>query len=497
MGSARTASCVLIGSTLALLAACGGSHGGSTEGTPPGPGDDLPPSITIAAPNDQATVTRVIRLVANAVDDRGIVHVTFRLDGGLVGTADSEAPYEVVFDPARYPNGAHELTATVVDTAGQSASADIAIAVENPLGAKVLLTWAEIEARLVGTFNIPAAQEGDYRFGYSNGVHAQLANGNLLVMGHPWYPVQAEVQLPAQLDGSEATRVGPWYDVTNGALPTGWSGGPAYELGGMLEIAGRLYFTKNQWYNGAGSDWETQGYREADTVRGMWKVAGTYTHHSRVGGYMSEAPLVVRAEGYTYLAGLEGTSGAALGRWGPNLFAIQSDGSVPDGGSLPSRALICHDTEAHAPPGWWIGDKVSGMVWIETTTHHAVLCLLHQKLGNTWYGEASDGGDPYGGGKGYHAEGYALKAWIYDPADLLAVYRGERDPWAVAPIEEQVLTERQPGSSTEVQHSFFTGSAIDELQVSRTAGRMIILQPGGYRPGQFEGMPKGYVLDMD
>ena len=371
---------------------------------------------------------------------------------------------------------------------------------DTPPSTRTLLTWADIEDRLVGTFNVPAAQEPgtEHRFGYSNAVHAQLESGNLLVMGHPWYPMQAEIALPATLDGSEAVRVGDWSDVTNGMLPTGWEdGAPAYVLGGLLEIGDRLHFTKNQWYNGAGTDWETQGYRRLGTVHGPWKVAGTHAHHSRVGGFMSPAPLALRAEGVTYLAGLEGTSGAALGRWGPNLFAVEVDDAIAAGGALPSRPLLCHDAEQHAPPDWWIGDKVTAALWIETPTHHAVLLLLHQKLGDTWYGEADVGGDPYGGGKGYHAEGYVLKAWIYDPEDLLAVYRGERDPWSLSPVEETVLTERPPRSASEVRHSVFTGTPIAELQASLRDGRMVVLEPEGYRPGAYEGMPKGYVFQLD
>ena len=367
-------------------------------------------------------------------------------------------------------------------------------------GGRTLFTWAEIASRLTGTFNVPAAQESgtEFRFGYSSAVHAQLADGNLLVMGHPWYPMQAEIRLPDVLDGAEATRVGDWMDYTDGLLPTGWEdGAPSYVLGGLLEIGERLYFTKNQWYNGSGADWETQGYREEGVAHGLWQVAGDHGHHSRVGGYMSYAPAALRAEGYTYLAGLEGTSGAALGRWGPNLFAIRVDGTVPTGNRLPASALLCHDAEARAPTGWWIGDKVSGAVWLETESRHAVLLFLRQKLGTTWYGEADVHGDPYGGGKGYHATGYELKAWIYDPADLLAVHGGERDPWSLVPVEETVLTARPPGSTEETYHSVFTGTAMDELQVSFRNGRLIVLQPDGYRPGAYEGMPKGYVFDLD
>lgn len=366
---------------------------------------------------------------------------------------------------------------------------------------KALLTWNQIEAALVGTFTIPASPEAgtDFRFGYSNAVHGQLANGNLLVAGHPWFPMQAEVRLPAILDGSEATRVGPWSDLTDGLEPLGWTGGPAYELGGLLEIGTRIWFTKHQWYNGAGDDWATQGFREAGQANGMWRVGGLHAHHARVGGYLSPAPASLAAEGTAYLAGLEGTSGAALGRWGPNLFAIQPDETLQIGDAFPSRPLVCHDIEERAPAGWWIGDKVSSAVWIETETRHAVLFFLYQKLGATWYGEADEGGvDPYGGGKGYHAEGYALKAWIYHPDHLLAVYRGEREPWSVTPIEEVVLTERAPGSSAEVHHAFHTGGAKDELKVSVRDGRLVILQPDGYRPaGALEGMPRGYVFQLD
>ncbi len=90
---------------------------------------------------------------------------------------------------------------------------------------KTLITWSMLEAGLVGTFALPMAQEGDYRFGFSSGVHAQLTNGNLLVVGHPYHDRQAEVQLPFPLDGREGTRVGAWIDITKGMLPDGWGGG--------------------------------------------------------------------------------------------------------------------------------------------------------------------------------------------------------------------------------------------------------------------------------
>ena len=385
-----------------------------------------------------------------------------------------------------------------------------------------LITWSMLEAGLAGTFGTPMAEEGDYRFGYSSGVHVQLTNGNLLVVGHPYYDRQAQARLPAVLDGREGTRVGNWTDITDGLLPDGWGAGEeSYLIGGMLEIGNRIHFTKYQWYNGAGTDWQTQGYYEggydgSGTTYGMWAVSNVFAHHSRVGGYMSYPPQAIRADGYAYLAGLEGISGAAHGRWGPNLFAIDP---TPSNDAVRAATLICHDTESHqaldvaasnatgawwianSPTNeqWWIANKATDMEWIETDTHHGIVFFVYRGLGQTWYGEnsASPGlPDPYVSGSGFHAEGWALQVWIYDPDDVMAVYRGERNPWSLAPTEAVLLTERLPGASNETYYSFFTGKARTDLKVSFRNNRLVILQEDGHPANEWENTPKGYAINL-
>lgn len=386
--------------------------------------------------------------------------------------------------------------------------------------ARRLLTWSDLEAGLVGTFAVPMAEEGDFRFGYSSGVHAQLGNGNLLVVGHPYFDRQAEVALPETLDGREGTRVGPWIDITAGLLPDGWEDGPACLVGGMLEVGDRVHFTKHQWYNGSGADWQTQGVYEgghdgSGTASGMWTVDNPYSHHSRVGGHMSYPSAALQPD-WTYLAGLSGISGAAFGRWGPNLFAIDP---TPTNGVVRAATLICHDSESHQAPDvaatnatndwwiansaaneqWWIANKVTDMKWIETDTREGVVCFVYRGLGQTWYGlnEESPGmPDPYVDSHGYHAEGWALQVWIYDPADLLAVYRGEREPWSVAPVEVVLLSERLPGVDRQTHYSFLTGSARADLKLSFRDHRLIILQEGGYAASEWENTPLGYVIDV-
>lgn len=387
---------------------------------------------------------------------------------------------------------------------------------------KVLLTWSDIESGLVGTFGIPMGEDGEYRFGYSSGVHAQLDNGNLLVVGHPYSDRQAQVVLPTVLDGREGTRAGDWIDITHGIEPDAWDDGPALYVGGMLETGDGIRFTRYQWYNGSGTDWQTQGYYEgaydgSGTASGLWTVDNPFAHHSRVGGYLGSPPASIREDGYLYLAGLEGISGAALGRWGPNLFAV--DPAVSSG-SVNAATLICHDTEAHQAPdvvavnatgqwwidngqdnaGWWIANKVTDMLWIETAAQHGVLAFVYRGLGQKWYGEADAGPglpDPYVDGYGYHAEGWMLEAWIYDPDDLMAVYNGQRDPWSLEPAEVVLLTERLPGIAEEKHYSFFTGPARTNLKMSLRENRLIFLQEGIHPASEWERTPKGYVVSLE
>lgn len=444
---------------------------------------------------------------------------------------DGSAPAGAVCTLQRTP----DLGAPFADIAGsgRAADADGKVTWIEPLAGssafyricatpgRQLLTWADLEAGLVGAFAVPMAEEGDFRFGYSSGVHAQLGNGNLLVVGHPYFDRQAEVALPDTLDGREGTRVGDWIDITAGLLPSGWEDGPAYLVGGMLEVGDRIHFTKYQWYNGSGADWQTQGvyeggYDGGGATAGMWTVDNPYAHHSRVAGYLSYPPAALQPE-WTYLAGLSGTSGAALGRWGPNLFAIDP---TPMDGKVRAATLICHDSESHQAPEvaasnatsdwwvvnspanrrWWIANKVTDLKWIETENRHGVVGFVYRGLGQTWYGlnEASPGlPDPYDdGGSGFHAEGWALEVWIYDPEDLMAVYRAERDPWSLAPVEVVLLSERLPGVDHETHYSFFTGAARTELNMSFRGNRLIILQAGGYVASEWENTPRGYVFEV-
>jgi peptidoglycan/xylan/chitin deacetylase (PgdA/CDA1 family) len=93
--------------------------------------DTTPPTVSVTAPNNGATVTGALPLTATASDNVAVDHVDFLIDGTAVGTATS-GPFSVTWDSNAVANGTHTITARAIDTAGnQSTSAPVSITVSN------------------------------------------------------------------------------------------------------------------------------------------------------------------------------------------------------------------------------------------------------------------------------------------------------------------------------------------------------------------------------
>lgn len=103
--------------------------------TVPGTGGDVtPPSVSITAPANNATVMGAgVALSANATDAVGVAGVQFRLDGTNLGSEDTAAPYSITWNTTAVANGTHVLTAVARDAAGNSAtSSAVTVTVNNP-----------------------------------------------------------------------------------------------------------------------------------------------------------------------------------------------------------------------------------------------------------------------------------------------------------------------------------------------------------------------------
>jgi hypothetical protein len=85
--------------------------------------DTTPPTVSMTAPANGATVSGTVTVSANASDNVAVANVQFLLDGANLGSADSASPYSVSWDTTTASNGSHTLSATATDTSGNSATA--------------------------------------------------------------------------------------------------------------------------------------------------------------------------------------------------------------------------------------------------------------------------------------------------------------------------------------------------------------------------------------
>jgi len=98
-----------------------------------GPADTTPPTVSMTAPSQGATVNGTVSVSATATDDTGVIGVQFKLDGNNLGSEDFTAPYSISWNSTAVSNGAHTLTAVARDGAGNSTpSAPVSITVSNP-----------------------------------------------------------------------------------------------------------------------------------------------------------------------------------------------------------------------------------------------------------------------------------------------------------------------------------------------------------------------------
>jgi hypothetical protein len=95
--------------------------------------DVAPPTVTMTAPANGATVTgTAVTVSATASDNFGVVGVQFLLDGAALGAEVTSAPYTYAWNSTTASNGSHTLAARARDAAGnQTTSAAVTVTVSN------------------------------------------------------------------------------------------------------------------------------------------------------------------------------------------------------------------------------------------------------------------------------------------------------------------------------------------------------------------------------
>ncbi len=99
--------------------------------TPPPTSDTVKPTISIAAPTGTTSVNGTsVTVSANATDNVKVTKVEFRVDSGAT-QSDTTDPFSFIWDTTKVANGAHNLTLTAYDAAGNNAAATRIVNVQN------------------------------------------------------------------------------------------------------------------------------------------------------------------------------------------------------------------------------------------------------------------------------------------------------------------------------------------------------------------------------
>jgi glucose/arabinose dehydrogenase/PKD repeat protein len=108
--------------------------------------DTQPPTASMTAPAPGSTVSGLVTVSANAIDNAGVADVDFLLDGVSIGV-DATAPYSVTWNTTTTSNGSHALSARARDVNGNFGitSGVVNVTVSNPttppLPAGLLVGW--------------------------------------------------------------------------------------------------------------------------------------------------------------------------------------------------------------------------------------------------------------------------------------------------------------------------------------------------------------------
>ena len=94
--------------------------------------DTTPPTVSITSPTQGQIISGNAIIQVNTSDDVGVTGVQFKLDDTNLETEDTTPPYSISWDTTSTSDGAHVLTATARDAAGnQATSSPINITVGN------------------------------------------------------------------------------------------------------------------------------------------------------------------------------------------------------------------------------------------------------------------------------------------------------------------------------------------------------------------------------
>ncbi len=324
----------------------------------------------------------------------------------------------------------------------------------------------------LGAFRLPEASGGsNWEYSGHGLTHrpatdqAQSTYGSLFGFGHDQHLQVSEISIPEPVisknldDLNTASTLQPFTDISSGLfVPEAMT----IPRAGLALHNERLYFAFGQHIQDFEPSHGSTSLNLSD-AEGAY-IFGNYTNYITNDYLLEIPPEWADALGSYPLASGRAREGLWSGR-GPALFAYQPD--VVDNGVLTDvMPLLLYGTQGDAPDiisdesmavkdyhdadHWW------GAAWLTAGENAAVIFAGTKALGYEWYGFANgiewdyscvdnnscpDVPDfPYDD-RGFWSESYQPQIIFYDPAQLLAVARGELESWQPEPYATLDLTE--------------------------------------------------------
>jgi len=326
--------------------------------------------------------------------------------------------------------------------------------------------------------------------------------GSLFGVGHDWHKQVCEISIPTPvispdkspdaLDTAQTLR--PFRDVRAGVgqldrLTEMVRVGIEYLPAEGAQGSGKLFLCFGQHFQ-EDEELDVPSHMACETdlsgARGAWRV-GEASPYS-VNDYLFEIPAAWAAAN---TPGLRLATGrfrdGGWGGQGPNLFAIGlgSRGSLPaDGARLNATVLLHYSSTATDPEPWHLmdeyhhSDEWAGGAWLTASDRAAVVFVGTKGTGECWYGlpDGTRWEQPYPadpeGQRGWWSSGFVGQMLFYDPSDLAAVARGDRQPW-----------EPQPYARLDLDPELFRAMGPQQKQhvgdcaFDRERGRLFVMEP--------------------
>ncbi len=336
-----------------------------------------------------------------------------------------------------------------------------------------------------GSFGVPHTSEirSDSGNGFNYGGRAPAfnpANNSLLLMGHIYDQLTAELNIPAALGETAAslptaTVHTPFVDVLEGRLRevAAGQGDTNTQIGGMLIYGGQLYVNPFVYY---GNTAEKSHWRRSPTLGLQGPFAVGPLGPDFYSGYMALVPDEWQAAlGGPVLMGQCCISEIARTSFGPSASTL--DPARFGKAAVTASTLLAYP-QSHQTLGlygtsgtniYFNGStQIRGVVFPNGTS--SVLFFGRHGLGAYCYGDGAMCNDPEVSDKGEHAYPYAYYVWAYDAHDLAAVKAGRKNPWDVKPYAVWSLTLPTP----DTRGHYIGGAAYDPA-----TGRIFVTQNYG------------------